>query len=373
LSGGLDSSAVVMTAAGRARVRAVTYSGPLADVEDTALARRVAELTGVEHHVCEGDETTWHFAVPPPTSTDGPSLAAATYGLDAAYLAPVAGEPVHLTGHGGDVVLESSTAAFTDLLQRGWRRTARDAVTAHARGTDRAPGPLWRQVKIAARGREHTLRAAADHVASGRTVPDAGLWSWCRLGPAAQWLTPEGRTAVTSLLHAAADQADDVPAGEWDDWAALRFTGAIARNEEPLLDALDIRPAHPFLDNGMVRACFAVPAVERRRTGSYKPLLAAARPDLPGWLTGRGTKGSFGPVLLSGLRAHRGRLHRMLAASSLTAVFDMQQVGAALNAAAAGDARAPLAAVHQILTTCLWLENLPATPARALEERGTAW
>ncbi|WP_435176757.1 asparagine synthase-related protein [Actinacidiphila sp. bgisy145] len=361
LSGGLDSSTVVMTAVRSVPVRAATYAGPLASVEDTAFARRVAAATGVAHHVCEGDESTWSFAVEPPVATDGPSLAAANAGMDAAYLRPVAGAAVHLTGHGGDVVLESSSAAFTDLLQRGRRREAHTAVVAYARAIDQAPGPMWRQVKEGSAGRREALRAAAERVAAGLPEPGSNVWSWCRIGGASAWLTADGRAVVADLLRASAAGNGDGLAGEWDDWAALRMGGAVARDEEPLLDVLGVRPAHPFLDNVMVRACFTVPAAERRRTGLYKPLLAAARPDLPAWLTGRCSKGSFGPVLLSGLRANRSRLQALLEASPLVnALFDVSAVVGALRTAAAGDARAPLPALHQLLSSSQWLEGLSA-------------
>nr|WP_239091501.1 asparagine synthase-related protein [Streptomyces sp. SID14478] len=150
LSGGLDSSTLVLLAASRRRVRAVSYGGPLASAEDSRFADRVAAHAGVAHHVCRGGPDTWHFAVAPPAATDGPTLSSAIAGMDAAYLAPAAGLGVHLTGHGGDVVLESSSAAFTGLLQHGDRREAKRQLASWARLRDQAPGPLWRQVKQAA-------------------------------------------------------------------------------------------------------------------------------------------------------------------------------------------------------------------------------
>ncbi|WP_327237447.1 hypothetical protein OG349_29375 [Streptomyces sp. NBC_01317] len=50
----------------------------------------------------------------------------------------------------------------------------------------------------------------------------------------------------------------------------------------------------------------------------YKPLLAAARPDLPTWLTGRRWKGNFTPLLIAGMRANRHMLTRMILSSPLT-------------------------------------------------------
>lgn len=363
LSGGLDSSTLVLLAARQTRVRAVSYGGPLASVEDGRFAARIATHTGVAHYVCEGGPQTWHFAVPPPAATDAPTLSSAIAGLDAAYLAPAAGLGAHLTGHGGDVVLESSTAAFTDLLQVGHRREAKRQLTAWARLRDQAPGPLWRQVKqSAALGRGGALQEAAAMVEYARFDDVPRVWSWCRPGPAAGWLTPDGRTAVAELLRESARQLPGAAAGEWDDWSALRMNGAAARHETTLYAPLDIRPVFPFLDNTVVRTCFAIPAHERRRSGEYKPLLAAALPDLPRWLTGRRSKGSFGPVLLSGLRAHRTALHQLIGSSPLVGagLVDAQRVSADLDRAAGGEAAAPRAALQQFLTSCQWLNNLPS-------------
>ncbi|MFI2258941.1 asparagine synthase-related protein [Streptomyces tubercidicus] len=360
LSGGLDSSTVVLTAVQRRPVRTVTYSDRLASAEDLQVARRVAEFAGVEHHICQGGPDTYHFSRPAPTTTDAPTLAAAIAGMDAAYLAPVAGMPSHLTGHGGDVVLESSHAAVCDLISHGRQREAKREVAEWARLRDAAPGPLWKEVReAAAQGRAEALETAAAVVASHGTPPMPRLWSWCRLSEAVGWLTPDGRQAVADLLAASARDIPTASAGKWDDWAALAHTGAVARNEEPLLAALDVRAVHPFLDNAVVRACLAIPAAERRRTGQYKPLLGLARPDLPAWLTGRRSKGSFTPILLSGLRANRTMLQRLVAGSPMVqaGLVDATAVSTSLSEAAFGVPKAPLPALHTLLTTCMWLAD----------------
>ncbi|MFJ4880042.1 asparagine synthase-related protein [Streptomyces sp. NPDC088745] len=371
LSGGLDSSTAVLLAAQRRQVCAVTYGGELASAEDTEFAARVAAHSGIAQHLYRGGPETWHFSGPPPAATDAPTLSAAITGLDAAYLRPAAGLGVHLTGHGGDVVLESSTAAFVDLVQQGRTREAKAQATTWARLQDTAPGPLWRQVKTAAaQGRGQALEDAATLIERSRPQGEALVWSWCQPGAAAAWLTPEGRTEVARLLRESARWAPDVRAGQWDDWQTLRLNGASARHEISLYEPLRINPVFPYLDNEVVRACYAIPAHERRRSGQYKPLLGAALPELPTWLSGRRSKGSFGPVLLAGLRANRQALHRLLAASPFVreGLLDAAAVAAALNRAAAGDAAAPRAALQLLLTTCLWLNHLPQhlpTPAPA--------
>ncbi|MFC8765932.1 hypothetical protein ACFUAG_35210 [Streptomyces sp. NPDC057193] len=52
---------------------------------------------------------------------------------------------------------------------------------------------------------------------------------------------------ATLLQQAAADASQPERADEFDQWAALRFTGASARNWAPYADALGIRPVYPYL------------------------------------------------------------------------------------------------------------------------------
>jgi asparagine synthase (glutamine-hydrolysing) len=365
LSGGLDSSTVVIAAAEVSRIVAVTYGGPLADATDTDLARQVAQYVGAEHHISAGGPGTAHFSRWPATVPHAPVLPVSSYPLDADYLPPARDvSPVHLTGHGGDVVLESSTAAWTALAQDGQIRRARAAVTALARRVNTAPGPLWRAVKDAARGRPPAMTRAAEAVAAGWTFCDGlRMWTWCTVGPAVQWLTPYGRDAVAAMLDGSGRTVGDVHAGEWDDWSALRYNGSAMRDSQSLFAEHGTRQVSPFLDNEVVTACLRIGAGERRLPGVYKPLLAAARPDLPAWLTGRQSKGHFTPLLYAGLRARRQQLHGMVDASVLVdaGLIDAAAVHAALDAATAGIGRPPLPALEAFFITSWWLTHVPAT------------
>ncbi|QNP70664.1 hypothetical protein IAG44_15305 [Streptomyces roseirectus] len=371
LSGGLDSSTVVIAASAVTPVVAVTYGGPLADGEDTRLARQVAAYTGAEHHVSAGGAASAHYTGWPRAVPHAPVLTVASSALDADYLPPARGvSPVHLTGHGGDVVLESSTAAWISLAQNGRTRQAKAAVAERARRVNTAPGPLWRAVKEAARrGRPYALERAAEAVAAGQAYGDGpGVWTWCPIGAPARWLTGHGRRTVAAMLDASGRTVGDVDAGEWEDWAALRYNGGALHDSAPLYAEHGIVPVTPFLDNEVVAACLRIGAGERRRPGRYKPLLALARPDLPGWLAGRQSKGNFTPLLYEGLRAHRRELHAVVDASALTAagLMDADAVHAALDAAVEGVGRPPLGALESFLITSWWLSRItvPAGSAR---------
>ncbi|MHC5908566.1 asparagine synthase-related protein [Streptomyces sp. S6] len=363
LSGGLDSSTVVIAASAVTSVVAVTYGGPLADGEDTRLARQVAAYTGADHHISGGGAASAHYANWPRAVPHAPVLTVASDALDADYLPPARGvSPVHLTGHGGDVVLESSTAAWISLAQNGQTRRAKAAVVERARRVNTAPGPLWRVVKEAARrGRPYALERAAEAVAAGQEYGDGlGVWTWCPIGTPVRWLTDHGRRTVAAMLDDSGRAVGDVDAGEWEDWAALRYNGVALHDSSPLYAAHGIVLVTPFLDNEVVTACLSIGAGERRRPGRYKPLLALARPDLPGWLAGRQSKGNFTPLLYEGLRARRRELHAVVEASALTAagLMDAGAVHAALDAAVEGVGRPPLGALESFLITSWWLSQV---------------
>lgn len=369
LSGGLDSSTVVLAAAGVSQIMAVTYGGALADGEDTHLAQQVARYVGAEHHVSSGGRSTAHFFRWPRAVPCSPVLQVSSYALDADYLQPARGvSTLHLTGHGGDVVLESSTAAWTALAQDGHLRRAKQAVTALARRVNQAPGPMWRAVKGAARGRPYAMSQAAEAVAAGDLLGDRlGMWTWCPIGVAAQWLTPHGRQTVAAMLDDSGRTVGDVHAGEWDDWSALRYNGAAMRDSAPLFAEHGTNQVSPFLDNEVVRACLSIGAGQRRRPGIYKPLLGLARPDLPGWLTGRQTKGHFTPLLYEGLRAQQRHLHDLIDTSPLVeaGLIEPERVHRALTGATAGVGRPPLPALETFMISSWWLNRQAALTGAA--------
>ncbi|MFD6245588.1 asparagine synthase-related protein [Streptomyces roseolus] len=362
LSGGLDSSAAVVLAARAGQVHAVTYTDGYTSAEDASFAAQVAEHTGVTHTIAHGSDGALPFSFPAgqPTGLE-PAMGAALYEMDRAYLAPVAGLPLHLTGHGGDVVLDATSSVWVRLLQDGRRRAARRQAVAYARMRNMAPGPFWSGLKeTAALGRAGALERAAKELEHNRRQPAQRVsgWSWCRLGATASWLTADGRAQVAALLRqAAADTSQPEQADESDQWSALRFTGATARAWAPYADAFAISPVHPYLDNAVVRAAFAVPTVARRGHHTFKPLLAAALPDLPPWLLGRRSKGSFTPQRIMAYRQRRARLGDLLAISPLVThgLVDHAAVAAFLDHLGQGRTPTGAADMHQMLTVSWWL------------------
>ncbi|WP_217212888.1 asparagine synthase-related protein [Streptomyces sp. AC550_RSS872] len=92
LSGGLDSSAAVILAAGVGTVHAVTYTDGYTSGEDMAFAARVAEHTGTRHTVATGGDEQLPFSFPPrqPTGAE-PVLEAAMYAMTPPTCTPYGG------------------------------------------------------------------------------------------------------------------------------------------------------------------------------------------------------------------------------------------------------------------------------------------
>ncbi|MFJ4342984.1 asparagine synthase-related protein [Streptomyces sp. NPDC088915] len=360
VSGGLDSSTLAILAARDGEVRAVTYADDYTSGEDLLFARRVAAHIDTDLHVGAGGREHlpfgWTAAQP---LTDQPAAVSLTTAQQALYLGPAAGLPLHFTGTGGDVVLDSCSAAWIGMVQLGERRAARRQVTGWARARNRSPRELWSAVTEAAgSGHADALRAAARRTARGDfDSRRSGVWSWCHLGQSGRWLTAEGRERVSALLLQAAATTDaDARADLTEQRFSLRLIGADARDTVPLTAPWNIHQVHPFLDNEVVRAAFAIAPPERHGVTSFKPLLPAALPYLPAWLTGRTSKGSFTRQLTAGMIHHRAALSETIRSSALTAagLLDAELALAAL-AAVDGTQAGSLYDLQRLAMTCQWL------------------
>ncbi|MGW5019507.1 asparagine synthase-related protein [Streptomyces cacaoi] len=364
VSGGLDSSSLAILASRTGTVCAVTYADAYTSDEDLTYARRTAEHIGARLHVGTGgrEELPFGWTLQQPL-TDQPVAAALTNRQHQLYLRPAAGLPFHLTGNGGDVVLDSCSAAWVGMVQSGRRREARRQVTGWARARNRAPRDLWQAVtRAAGSSRAEALNEAAWRLRRGVVESKRpGVWAWCHLGQFGTWLTAEGRETVAALLEEAArsrlpGQSDRADIEEQT--ASLRLNGGEMRDTSPLAAEWGVRQVHPFLDNQVVRAAFAMPPAERHGITTFKPLLGRALPELPAWLTSRHSKGSFGRQALAGMRAHRTPLADLIRSSALTTSGLMDPDRAVNALARVGDVQADaLYDLQRLAMTCQWLAH----------------
>ncbi|WP_407286432.1 asparagine synthase-related protein [Streptomyces sp. BP-8] len=361
VSGGLDSSALAITAARVGKVRAVTYSDVYTSAEDLAFARRVAEHIGVELHVGWGglEQLPFGWSSSQPV-TEQPAATSLTMGQHALYLRPAANLPVHFTGNGGDVVLDSCSAVWVAMVQAGERRAAHREVTNWARARNRSPRDLWASVTRSADiGVAGALDEAAAQMESGSfDGKRPGVWSWCHLGQSGRWLTPAGRHQVAALLRGAAQASTPERADVFEQHASLRLVGADARDTAPLAASLGIRQVHPYLDNEVVRAAFAIAPAERHGVTSFKPLLGAALPYLPWWLTSRTSKGSFSRQFIVGLVHHRKAIAHLIRSSALATggLLDPEPAIATLASVQGAQAHA-LYDLQRLTMVCQWLAS----------------
>ncbi|MER8234320.1 asparagine synthase-related protein [Streptomyces sp. NPDC094049] len=376
LSGGMDSSVVASIASARTRLLAVTYTDArMKDEDDLYYARKVAaELPGVRHEVVEGGAgAARHFGgLDDPHRlplTDTPTFSLGLVAMKEAQLArPVReGMRMHLTGRGGDDVLEAVPSVAVDQFRAGQRAAAwrRVAALARLRRTSGA-GMLAQAARTAATPYPRALTDLAGQLAAGQVEgpsSPARVLAWCGATGALPWLTLLGRSMVAELVGERANGADarQTP-GSLHERLALELMGDGHATFDQMSRTLWSLPVHaPLLDNRVVDLCHAVPGWERSRPGQFKPLARAAFAGLvPDVLLKRTTKTAFTGSLFDGLRAHAPALRRVLAGSVLVqaGLLDEQKVRNALDAGARGEP-VPLAALHALVVTEIWLGLLP--------------
>ncbi|MGW9438654.1 asparagine synthase-related protein [Streptomyces sp. NPDC055607] len=323
LSGGMDSSVVASLAATNTRLLAVTYTDArMRDEDDVHYARQVAaELPGLRHQVVEGGTgAVRHFGgLEDPhllPLTDTPTYSLGLLEMKRAQLAgPVrSGSRLHLTGRGGDDVLDAVGSMPLDQFRAGQRAAAWRRITALARAR-RASGTelLAQAARTIATPYPQALETLAGQVMVGRTDGQAGaarILTWCGAGEALPWLTRSGRARVAGLVGARAAGADrrETP-GRLHERLALELMGDGHATFDQMSRTLWNLPVHaPLLDNRVVDLCHAIPGWERSQPGAFKPLARAAFTGLvPDVLLERRTKTAFTGSLYDGLRAHARR------------------------------------------------------------------
>ncbi|GAA2489478.1 lasso peptide isopeptide bond-forming cyclase [Actinocorallia cavernae] len=379
LSGGIDSSTITSIAAARTRLLAVTYTDTrMGEQDDVLYAERIAgDRTSITHAWVHGSrDSVQHFdgledrAALPVTHT--PSMTLGLLAIKAAQLAPVTeyGSVAHLTGRGGDDVLDAVPSMVIDQYRAGRRLEAVGRTIALARARRRAAHPLLRQAaRTHATDHPRALTLLAEVLNGpeplGRPgwTPAGEMLTWCGTTTSASWLTRTGRAAVAELVAARAEVADPYAGpGQIHERLALELMGDGHATYDAISRQLWGTPVHaPFLDTPVVDVCHAIPGWQRTRPGDFKPLARAAfTGSVPAYLLNRRTKSAFTGSVYAGLRSNAPTLRRLLTGSVLaqSGLLDAGQALAALDGAVRGEP-APLAGLHALLISELWLAALP--------------
>lgn len=377
LSGGLDSStvAVLATAVADGPIRALTLT--VDEVDDAAAASHVANVVpGLIHEQLEIPDSVLPYSdldQVPEVDEPGDYLVAAAWVRWWRRRVAEYGSDVHLGGDGGDGVLLALPSYLADLagprtVRALWRHASGWACLRH-----QSPHTLIRAASAVRRTPYRVALAdAADNLVNGNGGPTgwARLVSWFDLSGASTWATDEARRLVRERLRQHADEhaAPAVPGtfgiGDATAWLSLNAFSRGLRADVELAASCGVTLQSPYLDDGVVRACWSVPAFVRTTPDLPKPLLRSAVDGLvPSGIVDRRTKGNYTALSYRGLQRNAAELDHLLAFSRLGALglIDIRAVRAELRKGAAG-IPIRLGAFDAVVGMELWLRSAETNP-----------
>ncbi|WP_433271995.1 asparagine synthase-related protein [Actinosynnema sp. CS-041913] len=373
LSGGLDSTTLCYLAArgGHPLTTFSTDTGDPADDDPEWADRAAAGLPGgVSRVVVPGSDLPPHYAdltergpaldEPFPGVGDRPE-----FGLIARLLA-ARGAELHLTGQGGDEVLQDSPDYLADLLR------TRPLLGIRRLWTHRQAGrwPWWRL-------RAHLLpvsdrdRLATAARALSTTLPrDAVPRDPVHLPP---WVTRAAAQSVRESLLAAAAGCSARHGGDTQTRLVrgVRFSARASRLLDQFSAAVGLPLSAPYFDTAVITACLAVRPHERTDPHAYKPLLTAAmRGIVPAASLARRTKAEGSAVAYRSLRESRANLLAMCEDSRLAelGLIDPARLREQCSTSLWTSPYLPVA-LSDTLSCERWLRDLRPEPST---ERGTA-
>lgn len=231
-----------------------------------------------------------------------------------------AGSQLHLTGDGGDEVLQAGYSYLRDLLfkrpltaashLRGHHALRRWAWRTLAGFT--APGGSYRSWLVDC-GRKLDLP-----IASG----ESAFTAWGGLFRLPPWASPAATGLARELVEQATADAEPLAStvGQHAALSAIRQSGRIMRRISQFAAALGLRLDAPFLDDRVIEACLAVRLHERTTPWRYKPLPVEAMKGLvPDQSLARTTKAETSSLVYRGMRDNRANILALCEDSMLAA------------------------------------------------------
>ncbi|WP_418154739.1 albusnodin/ikarugamycin family macrolactam cyclase [Actinoalloteichus caeruleus] len=238
------------------------------------------------------------------------------------------GSDLHLSGEGGDNVLQASPAYLADLatpkrmplLWRhavGWARLRHQSPLTLVMAALRLHRVNYREALIDA--------ARALRGSQSQSPGWYGLVSWFGRPRAEAWATSDARRLVAAVVDRAADENPTplVPSQGFGvgDTAALLTLHWAARAERQYTWAAQqcgVNYHSPYLDDGVVRACWSLPAWQRTDPRILKPLLRGAfSGDIPSPALHRHTKGNVTTLIYQGIQLNAPVLQDLFTQSRL--------------------------------------------------------
>lgn len=374
LSGGLDSTPICFLAArGSSQVIAVTLVSADSGHDDARWAQLAADqLNATEHLVLgmQGLPLMYDNVGDGGAGADEPHIIVRDHSSATLVARQLVerGSRLHLSGMGGDQVLQAPTAYLHTTAVTHPRIAA-----SHLRGRRAVSGwPLAATLRGLADRRTYRqwLTATIDDLTAAppaRGMPNLGWGPALRLPP---WATPRAADAARSLLHDAATNAQPLAPtrGQHATLEHLRGVGYLTRHIAGVHARAGLPLAAPFLDNRVVEACLAVRLHERTTPWRFKPLIVEAMRDLvPAAVLQRTTKGNFSADGHTGLRRARAHLADLLddpvlARLGLVDADALRKICLGLY-----PYTLPMLALDRTLACEAWLRSLiPASPATAM-------
>nr|WP_225954172.1 asparagine synthase-related protein [Kibdelosporangium phytohabitans] len=296
LSGGLDSTTMCALAAADVDPLVAFTVASLDPADDDGVWADIAaaELSTMHRLVVTDEDlpTPYEDILRPDVAREDPHPGSHVRAEDKAKARLLAahGSRLHLTGDGGDEVLQAATFSYLPELLRSQPRTG----YRHLRGMralHRWSWPTTWRLLNAPRDERSELLACARAL----TAPDRCL-------PSAVWLPPWATaTAVDAARDLLIRTAHDTPPhtaskARRDIVQVVRHSGRMIRRSALAAAADGLPMAAPFLDDRVVEACLAVRIHERTTPWRYKPLLVEAmRGIVPARCLTRTTKGGTTP------------------------------------------------------------------------------
>lgn len=328
---GIDSSTLIYLASKTTPIDGITYIDPWTTREDHEYAEAIARSSdgGITQHTIQGDDRLLFLSglsderSMPITDLPSNDLIAVAQS-DALYRrAKGLGSTGHMTGDGGDSVLNAGAVSLADLYHAGKHLEAMRWARWLARRYKTSPGTMMAAaLKLSRTPYAAALQRMAVDVQRGQGSTDrtSGLLTWCHSLASAAWLTPESAAEVGGVISQLANNSGDVRSpGTLQDWLGVRVTTSHLLTERDLFEQGDLSLHRPYLDAAVLDTCLSLPgylrAGDRNR---FKPLVTEGMADLlPEVLIRRTTKGTFGMSAMQGVSKNAGFLRSVVADSQL--------------------------------------------------------
>jgi asparagine synthase (glutamine-hydrolysing) len=383
-SGGFDSSVLARLLAGRGDggVDAFMQYTPGLASGDLQYARLVAQShPDLRLHEIVADESMLFFQqlgafVP----SDEPSAwMTASAGIHARLTnAKAYGSQIHLSGSGGDALLDAGSGYIVDLARQGNLEQLQAICRAYGRA--RSIDPDWylaHALRGVGRTRADDLHALASYLADPDALQDTIhhqlTWSWIHQDSAG-FLTDAIRQDLSAQANEAAIQTADteVSVADFESMRGIQGCGERHRQVRSLAQRLGIEMHTPYMDRKVVEACLRLPSAVRAEPGKFKQLMHAAFADiLPDPLKRRQSKGVYSNELYKGLRLARDTLIDLFARDCHLADLGiveprrvLQEIGR-LDMGVEGATQA----VMRLVASETWLRELAGEPVTALKPR----